>query len=161
MRVAGGGPAASDCLLEWSLAESAVAVGKDGAPAAAQTCVDGDPACDFDPQAGNCRFHLWACLGRAEPRLGCPAQSVARADVLGLKTTGGWANVARGVVRDALRRIAYPAGPGEVCTDRIDVDAPAGRSRLLLQTSAASATGTDKDGLKLSCVSHSPRAARR
>jgi hypothetical protein len=48
----GGGPAASDCLIQWS-----------GVPSLNLSCSDGDPSCDTDGQAqGTCTFGLQACI---------------------------------------------------------------------------------------------------
>src|SRR5262245_33323433 len=56
--IAGGGPAATDCVVTWT-----------GIPAAITTCVDGS-SCDQDGTAdGVCTFPLQACLG-ADPACG-------------------------------------------------------------------------------------------
>jgi hypothetical protein len=53
--VAGGGPAATDCFVQWG-----------GITAAKETCTDGDPTCDTDGKAdGVCTFGLQACVNVA------------------------------------------------------------------------------------------------
>ncbi|MFO1395300.1 MAG: hypothetical protein U1F09_16245 [Steroidobacteraceae bacterium] len=39
----------------------------------AQSCTDNDPACDFDPTPGTCRFRVWGCAGGDDTRLACSA----------------------------------------------------------------------------------------
>jgi hypothetical protein len=50
--VGGGGPAATDCVIEWG-----------GIAGTVTNCVDGDPTCDQDGKAdGICTFPLQACF---------------------------------------------------------------------------------------------------
>ena len=62
-----GGATSRDCVAEWALAAGQLAVARNGLPSNKQTCVDNDPSCDFDPTPGNCRFHLWVCVGGDDP----------------------------------------------------------------------------------------------
>src|SRR5262249_61820227 len=71
--VPGGGPAASDCLVET------VVQGGAGVPVV--TCTDGDPTCDVDPAPGRCGFALAWCFGMSDPRLRCSASGVSRVTV--------------------------------------------------------------------------------
>lgn len=61
----GGGSPLTDCLAEFA-----------GTPANRPAsrprdirCVDGDPACDADPEPGVCGFHVGVCLNVADPSL--------------------------------------------------------------------------------------------
>jgi len=153
-RIPGGG-SAHDCVAEWALATSALAVAHNGLPSSKQTCVDNDPSCDFDPTPGSCRFHLWSCVGGDDARLGCAASAVAS---LGLvrpsASQSGPAARARQALLGAFGRLPLPtAGTAEVCTERIDLDVPAGRSKLLVSAEAATVDGVrDRDTLKLTCA---------
>src|SRR5207244_10109903 len=64
------------CLLEWAVENSAPA----GFPSSSQSCIDGDPACDFDGLIdGVCSFHVSACLNVTDVRLPtCVAKSIKR-----------------------------------------------------------------------------------
>jgi len=124
-----------------------------GLPAVRQTCIEGDPACDFDPTPGTCRFHVWACVGGADPRLNCAASQVASVD---LTRPGPLATGIPGTVRDvflaAFSSLGFPVGPEEACTQRVDVDVPAGRRLFLIRSRSQTATGVkDRDILRLRC----------
>lgn len=80
----GGGPAASDCLLQFS-----------GISAARTTCTDGDPACDADAAPnGVCTFALTVCINQptaactpdafAGPTVTPPSSATARALAAGI-----------------------------------------------------------------------------
>lgn len=68
--VAGGGPSASDCYLEFEGVESTSGVRVE--------CTDGDPACDHDGACGNgCTFEIQACAFRTDSALpDCAPQPV-------------------------------------------------------------------------------------
>jgi len=67
--VAGGGPAATDCFVQWS-----------GITATNQVCVDGDPSCDTDGKAdGVCTIGLAACVNAAST--GCTPAALTAATV--------------------------------------------------------------------------------
>ncbi|HZP42471.1 MAG TPA: DUF4215 domain-containing protein [Candidatus Binatia bacterium] len=155
LRIPGGGAASTDCLAEWSVAVGSPALARHGLPATKQTCVDGDPTCDFDPTPGTCRFHVWACLGGADARLACPATPVARVDVLRpTPSQSGPAATLRTALLDAVAALGLPGAPGERCTRRLDVDVPLGQRRVLLKTRATPVVDGQSDGdtLKLGCV---------
>src|SRR5205085_12660879 len=54
-----GGSGSRACIAETALAAGQLVTLKNGLPSPRQVCVDGDPACDFDPTPGSCTFHLW------------------------------------------------------------------------------------------------------
>jgi len=149
-----GGRGSRDCFLEWSLATATLAANKSGLPTTKQTCVDNDPACDFDTTPGVCRFHLWACLAADDARIGCTADAVAALTLLKpTATQTGPAGAARQPLVDAFTNVALPAGPGEVCTRRVDLDLPAGRTKLALKAEVSTVGGLrDRDSLKLICA---------
>jgi cysteine-rich repeat protein len=152
-----GGKSATDCTGEYALAIGTPALLKGNLPSTRQACVDGDPTCDFDPTPGTCRLHLWACLGGADDRIACAASGVssARVDRPSAAQTGPAAS-ARAALVAAFERLAFPLPPGEKCTRRIDLDLPAGRTKLIVRTQAQSGAGpTDRDGLKLACLPRS------
>src|SRR5262249_33252001 len=82
LRIPGGGSKSTDCQLETSLALNLnnLVLKGDGTPSNKQVCTDNDPACDFDPVAGSCRFHAWLCFGGADARRGCAGDSVASSE---------------------------------------------------------------------------------
>src|SRR6266849_1857649 len=154
-----GGSSAHDCVAEWALATSQLATAHNGLPSTKQTCVDNDPSCDFDPTPGSCRFHLWSCVGGDDTRLGCAASAVASVGLVrpNAKQTGS-AAVARQALLGALGRLPLPTpGAGEVCSERIDLDVPAGKAKLVVSADATTADGVrDRDTLKLTCAPAGP-----
>jgi cysteine-rich repeat protein len=149
-----GGRSASDCTSEYALAIGTPALVRGTLPATKQSCVDDDPTCDFDPTPGTCRFHLWACLGGADERISCAASGITSARVdRPSASQSGPAAAARAALVAAFDRLVLPQPAGEKCTRRIDLDLPAGRSKLTIRTQAQSANGpTDRDNLKLGCL---------
>lgn len=147
-------PGRRDCVHEWSIEHGAPTVLNNGLPSAQQTCVDNDPSCDFDPTPGNCRFHLWECMGGADSRIACGAEAITGATVLrpNAAATGADGNVRQALI-NALSLLQFPVGPGEFCAGRADIDVPAGRRRLVLRAGATTAAGfTDRDTLRLGCT---------
>jgi cysteine-rich repeat protein len=158
LRISGGGKKAGECDLEWSMAIGAAVNGKDGFPTFKQSCTDGDPACDFSALPNLCRFHVWVCLGGADPRYTCPAETVTSVTLL---TPNAKAkpplNALRTSLLDAFAAVGLPVGPGERCTRRIDVDVPAGKRYLTLKTKTIGASGAvDRDTLRLRCNPATP-----
>jgi cysteine-rich repeat protein len=149
-----GGRSSHDCLAEWSLATDTLATSRSGLPANKQVCVD-NTACDFDPTPNTCEFHLWTCLGGEDTRIGCVADSVATLNLLKptASQTSPPAVAARQTLLERFGQILLPAGPGEVCSPRIDLHLPAGKAKLALKDEAVSQTGIrDRDSLKLICA---------
>jgi cysteine-rich repeat protein len=154
LRIPGGGSRAVDCAHEWSLALGTVAADKRGVPRNRQDCVDGDPACDFDPLPGACLLHLFACVGGADARLGCAPAAVTSLEVLRPKLDG---DPLRDALTQAFAELAPPLAPGETCTRRIDFVMPAGRQRAVTKVRARLASGkSDPDTLKLRCLPRAP-----
>ena len=158
LRVSGGGKGLGECDLEWSLALASPATDKQGQPSFKQECTDGDPTCDFSVLPNLCRFHLWMCLGGEDPRYACLAEEVTSVELLKPNERAkAPLSTLRNALLGALTAVGLPAGPGEVCTRRVDVDVPAGRRFLSLRTKALGASGSqDRDTLKLRCNSSLP-----
>ena len=154
-----GGSGSRDCVEEWALASDQLATSKSGIPSSKQRCVDNDPRCDFDPTPGSCRFHLWACVGGDDSRLACAASPVASVDLRKpTESQTGPAAAARLALVGALGRLPLPTGgSSEVCSERIDLDVPAGKKKLTVSADATTADGLrDHDTLKLSCLPAAP-----
>jgi hypothetical protein len=141
-------------VSEYSLAAGQLLTSSKGIPLTKQVCVDGDPTCDFDPTVGRCTFHLWFCLGGADARLSCTADAVTDLSILRpTPTQTGPAAAALAALEGGIGKMTFPVGPGEVCSPRIDLSLPAGRTKLVLKSQATSASGIrDRDGLKLTCA---------
>jgi hypothetical protein len=136
------------------IADGDVQLDRSGLPRNKQRCTDNDPSCDLDPAAGMCRLRLWACLGGADARIACAAAEVASVEVAKPKATAvGTELAARQALVNALGGLGLPAGPGEECTGRVEVDVPVGRRGLALGAKAqVTGSKADSDTLKLSCA---------
>jgi hypothetical protein len=146
-----GGTRANECTSEWSLALGTVATSR-GLPSTRQTCVDGDPTCDFDPTPGRCRLHLWECFGGADARLACPATGVGSAAIQLPRPTQSAGATTRQALLDALSQVGFPIPPGETCTRRIDVDLLAGARQILATLAYPVGTTRDRDLLRVRCA---------
>jgi cysteine-rich repeat protein len=71
--IPGGGTQVADCIAEWAVIDpfNTPFLGTDGLPSFTQTCVDGDPSCDFDhdPSNDQCEFRVAFCMQNADPNL--------------------------------------------------------------------------------------------
>jgi len=69
--VPGGGTQSADCIAEWAVINpfNFPPLGTDDLPSFKQSCVDGDPSCDFDGLADQCTFRVTLCLQNADPNL--------------------------------------------------------------------------------------------
>lgn len=159
LRIPGGGAKALDCGFEWSMALGTPTVDAKALPKNAQTCTDNDPACDFDPTPGKCRFRIWGCVGGADNRLACSAAQVTRIDLKAPTANASRPEdvAARAALAQGLASFTFPAGPGEVCGAGFAVDVPAGKRRITLRAQAVLASGKkDLDTLQLKCVPTAP-----
>lgn len=154
LRSPGGGSPRTDCLLELAVDTQTPTLKRDGLPSNKQECLDNDPGCDFDPNPGTCRFHVWLCLGAADARIGCSADSVASVELRkpSERDSGAPAALRQAVVQ-RLGGFALPLPPGERCTTRVDVDVPAGRKDGKLSLRIRNPLGDrDTDNFKFKCV---------
>ncbi len=153
LRIPGGGSKRSDCQLETAIDLQDVVVKGDGTPSNRQVCVDNDPGCDFDPVPGSCRFHAFLCFGGADDRLACAADSVASIEVRKPSAKDqGPAGALRQAVLQRLAAFSLPLPAGERCTQRIDIDVPAGKKQASLALRTRDTLGDkDSDSIKLRC----------
>ncbi len=85
--VSGGKGKRTDCFSEWVVTNPNNPRDKKGFPTIKQSCVDGDPSCDFDILSGQCTFMVGLCLNVGDPRLvdregeqACMPEDVAEVD---------------------------------------------------------------------------------
>ena len=155
LRIPGGGAKGLDCGFEWSVSLGTPTTDTKGLPKNAQSCTDNDPACDFDPTPGSCRFRVWGCTGGDDTRLACSASIVSRIDLKSPSATASRPEdaAARAALAQALASFTFPAGPGEVCGAGFAINVPAGKRRLTLRAQAVLASGKkDLDTLQLKCL---------
>jgi hypothetical protein len=138
--------------MQWSIEmeEADVATDRTGIPSSKQSCTPGDPSCDLGAGAG-CQMDIWTCFGGANPAIECAAAAASSVEATRPKTTAktAWEVAARAAMQTALFGVAFPAGPGEVCTNAFRVDIPNGET-LRLGAKAAGAK-KDTDAIKISC----------
>jgi cysteine-rich repeat protein len=157
LRVPGGGSRRLDCGLEFSaeIDPSTVPVARNGVPKPQLTCIDGSPTCDADATPGTCRIRLWACAGGGDPRIECSPSAIGARAILSppASATGSLLRARLGLVQ-ALSALPLPAGPGETCTPRIDLDVPVGGRGLVIRSRVHRSDDlrVDTDSLKLRCV---------
>jgi cysteine-rich repeat protein len=153
LRIPGGGSRATDCQLETSIFLATPAVDAKGIPSPKQSCTDGDPGCDRDPTPGRCGFATWGCVAGDDARLGCAATHVASLEIRRPSTrdTGTLAAV-RAALLAGLGALV-PTGPGEVCSGRMMLGVPVGKSWTKVQLRTRDdANAPDTDTLKLRCL---------
>jgi len=127
----GGGPAASDCLVEFG------GVTPSSANSRVVRCDDGDPSCDQDPQPGVCGFDVSACLNNADPAL--PQCAITGVDEIRVRG-GGQGGKDLGAALEAL----LPSSDN-VCTEPVRISVPIngqgrpplGRRRVQLSENAS------------------------
>ncbi len=153
VRIPGGGSRLTDCQLETALYLASPALDGKGLPSTKQSCTDGDPGCDRDPAPGRCGFGMWACVAADDARLGCGAVQVASLEVRrpSARDTGTLAAIRAALLQGVGAFVA--TGPGEVCSGRMVLSVPTGKSWTKLQLRTRDAAGTpDTDNLKLRCL---------
>lgn len=134
---AGGGPAATDCFLQFT-----------GIAGPSTTCTDGDPSCDTDGAAnGSCTFGVSACTLR-------PSASCTAAPLDGPPTVTP-ASDAASTLAAAIAQLDPVAGGcttgGIVVPLKISL-AGIKAGKLKLTVVAAAGGKKDKDKLKLTCA---------
>lgn len=72
--IPGGSTLAADCIAEWAVINpfNVPFFDTDDLPNTEQSCVDGDPSCDFDGVAGpndSCTFRVAMCLQNVDPNV--------------------------------------------------------------------------------------------
>jgi cysteine-rich repeat protein len=152
LRIPGGGSRRSDCLLETSIDMQSPTLKGDGTPAGKQVCVDNDPSCDFDPTPGSCQFHAWLCFGAGDARIACAADAVASIAVQkpSVKDQGGLAALRQALLQ-RLGAFTLPLPAGEHCTQRMNVEATAGKTTKLSLKVSDPLGARDSDSLQFKC----------
>jgi agarase len=142
--VAGGGKAATDCVIELATSASP-----------ALRCTDGDPRCDRDAVAGQCTVDVLPCVQVTDGRLGCvPA---APTSVLVRQPSVRKDPALRAAFEQSLTA-ALAAGPG-ACGPAVTVTLPLGSKRSVtakLSVLASVPAGRERDTLKLRCQAALP-----
>ncbi len=143
-----GGARRTDCRLSWALeqAPETLLVDRSGNPSRAQECRDGDPECDFDPASGVCAFHVWACLGEADERISCVAEEITGVRALGSRRQAATLRIAA-----ALAELDFPLEPGGECSRMATIRVPAGGRPVSIGARAETASGGDRDRIRLGC----------
>src|SRR5262249_13590796 len=156
LRIPGGGSQRTDCLLETSIDMQTPALDRNGLPSKKQVCVDDDPTCDFDPTPGSCQFHAWLCFGGDEARVACAADSVASIEVKkpSAKDRGGLAALRQALLQ-RLGALTLPLPAGERCTQRVNVEATAGKTAKLSLRASDPLGARDTDSLQFTCAAAS------
>ncbi len=154
--LSGGGPRASDCLVEWNVDPPEIAT---ALPRATLVCRDGDP-CDHDQTPGQCTFALSACFNvpdRRLPRCGSDA-AIVDYGVLSPAASGGAADISNAAaIRAAMPPL--PLSDQHACTSSIDVVVPVGARPGVkwIRFFARAADGrVDNDRLRLICRPANP-----
>jgi hypothetical protein len=133
----GGGPAATDCFVQFS-----------GVASTKVTCTDGDASCDTDGvRKGSCTFALSACIGQS-------SASCTAAPLDGPVTVTPATPVAT-ALQTAIAALDPVAGgctaPGVVVPLQVSIAGiKPGKAKLTVQASAGGKK--DRDKVKLTCV---------
>ena len=163
--VPGGGKATTDCTAEWMVENPRNAKGQ---TRNVQVCRQGDPACDFDADPGQCTFHLRVCLNNNDANMpGCTPSNVTTYQLQGLtpqNTDTLLAPVAAfgpssrtGKGRNVVT-FSPPCTTPDQCTDVMPLAVPVGHTVLLKVRATSSSGPPDIDKLKLKCVAKTSRA---
>jgi hypothetical protein len=145
---AGGGPAITDCFVEWG-----------GIAGASTSCVDGDPSCDTDGQAdGTCTLALSACINVPGDALGCTAGALSAPPKLSPRNAPA--------VQGLAAALAALGTTGQACTPpgfTVPLKVAVGGvkpGKIRLKMTAVSGGKRDADAITLQCLSGSPSLAR-
>jgi hypothetical protein len=139
--VLGGGPATTDCFVQWG-----------GIPAAKTSCTDGDVACDTDGRAdGVCTIGLQACVNVAAS--GCTPAPLTAATVkpTALPAEAALSTALGGLVGDA-NATCTPAAPGFAIPLKGGTTLAPIKPGVASFKVTAKAGKADVDKLKLSCA---------
>jgi len=149
---AGGGTPADDCLTEFLL-PATPAFGPYLRTQNRVRCTDGDPACDFGDQPGECVVRVGLCFGVRDRRLaGCtPALpdsfAVLQPEASTDRSTPDFQNRA---TLTAAYHAASAGGDLESCSALNEIRVPLGTRRL--ETESKSGSRVDRDALTVECL---------
>jgi len=157
----GGGRAAKTCAAEWFIDNPHNAR---GVISSIQSCVQGDPSCDYDTNPTTCTFHVAVCLRVPDPRLipSCTPTDIAQFTLLrpGRPTAPGF-----GALQGALAALPGASLSGRFkqiigfsppisalsCTREIDIVVPMGRRQTLIGQALTVNRVRDTNALVLWC----------
>lgn len=141
----GGGPAKTDCFVEWG-----------GIPSTGPVpCADGDPACDTDGKVDSvCTFGVAACINVPGDALGCTAGTLTAAPRLSPQSDPA--------VRAFAAGLAALGVSGQACTPpglpvRLKISGTAVKpGKMRLRLTAAAGGKRDVDTLRFVCLPGTP-----
>ena len=157
--IPGGGKKATDCAAEWVVENPHNSKGQ---TRAIQVCRQGDPACDFDADPGQCTFHLRICLNNNDSNMpSCTPSDVSTYVLRGL-TAQNTDTILAAVAAfgpssragKGLTQVSFspPCAAPDQCTAVMSLAVPV-RHTMTLKVRATSSSGPpDSDTLKLKCV---------
>lgn len=139
----GGGPASTDCFIEWG-----------GVQAPVSSCTDGDPSCDVDGAAdGTCTFPLVGCINVSTD--GCTGPLDGPPTVKSRAAGGATLGTALGALDPASEACTEPGVQVQVI--RSAKKLKPGVAKLVV--TASSGGKKDVDKLVLRCLPASPSLA--
>jgi hypothetical protein len=162
-RIPGSGSKRTDCFIEWSMnnPSNLPLYDKHGAINGTQTCVDGNPLCDFDGAvSGGCTFQVRVCANNTDVE-GCePPARLASWELRAPSVKRAEKDPAMAVVRNAFAPVPGSiVGPDarDVCTDPLEVVVPLQKGvkvrKLTIKARASDyENAKDSDRLKLVCL---------
>jgi hypothetical protein len=143
----GNGSRRHDCLVEWDVPLTTART----RPISGGMCRDGDPSCDTDQTAGQCRLGVSVCFNVYDRRL---PECATHEPIVSHRASSLRAGDAIDVANAAALSAVLPPVPivGEtVCTNRAPFIVPAGQTRTLRFTARAGDGRRDHDRLRLRC----------
>jgi cysteine-rich repeat protein len=162
-RIPGKGGSTTDCVLEWAMDRPAL--NSKGIPAVKQTCVDGDPSCDFGATPDECTFRVWSCSNNNEPLVPfCQPGAAGAGTPVSVEAIRPNAKEAAARPVDAANRQELLRATGaalvttlDTCGPRMDIRVPlkdpAKAGKRVLKVRANTSRGLrDSDVLKLVCL---------
>ena len=161
--IPGGGPTRFDCLVE-TLVKAPLTIRR-GFPAPTVRCLDNDPACDYEPAAGQCTFRMAWCLNQTDDRIACGAAAIGRVVVRGPAAGSVLDAVAKLAPQAASRSgaalvFANPFTTPEACTDLMGISVALRKNgrrpgKLVLKATAVGVgrpRAKDADRVRLVCL---------
>ncbi len=159
----------TDCALEWSITPVPPIDPKKGVPTNKIVCIDNDPACDADTKIGQCTFNVGACTRVTDGRFTCTATDVASYVLKKPSLKDAARPDKNAFARDNQRNVdsvlaaVVPPGSANLCSDEKPFVVPLKKGKkntLQIQAIATdSASATDKDGIKFTCMPSAPTLA--
>ena len=162
----GGKKKATDCAAEWVVENPRNPKGR---TRRVQVCSQGDPACDFDADPGQCTFHVRICLNNTDVNIpACTPGEVTTYELRGLpsQTAEPLLGAVAGMgpssrTGKGLSQVSFspPYSTTDQCTAVLPVVVPMRRTLTLKARASLSAGPPDRDILKLKCKPPGPSHA--